>query len=388
MAFMKFKSVKFLFIGFAIFIVIFAAFKSSSNNDDKKSVETQIEKENEYKDSIRLGVSNFDTINPITTRNKQIISINQLIYEPLLEIDSEYKLSVCLAKEYAKTTATTYIVKVDNSVKWSNGISFSAEDVKYTIDLLKSTDNIFSENVKYISNVEAIDNSTVKISLSQEVPFFEYNLIFPIISKEYYAGEDFFSSQKFPIGTGKYKISSVSNSQIVLEKNSIYRYQERQNENIQKIDIFIYDEIGEVYNSFKMGNIDFMNTSSLEYGSYIGTIGYYIKEYKGREYDFLSCNCKDYIMSEKSVRQAISLAIDKENIVSTIYNNKYYESDYVLDYGSYIYNSNAANSSYNPEKAKEVLRNAGWVYSNNRWRKNGEILSFTITVNASNTRKM
>ena len=69
-------------------------------------------------------------------------------------------------------------------------------------------------------------------------------------------------------------------------------------------------------------------------------------------------------------------------------NNKYYKSDYVLDYGSYIYNSNSASSGYNPEKAKEVLKNAGWVYSNNKWRKNGAILSFTITVNASNTRKM
>ena len=388
MTFMKFKSVKFVFIGFVIFIVIFAAFKITSNNNDKKSVGTQETEGTEYKDSIRLGVSNFDTINPITTRNKQMISINQLVYEPLLELDSEYKLSLCLAKEYAKTAATTYILKVDNGVKWSSGTSFSANDVKFTVDLLKSVNNIYSENVKYISNVEAIDDSTVKISLSQEVPFFEYNLIFPIMSKEYYAGEDFFNSQKFPVGTGKYRISSVSDNQIVLEKNDSYRYQEKQNKNIKKIDIFIYDEIGEVYNSFKMGNIDLMNTSSLVYENYIGTIGYYTKEYKGREYDFLSCNCNDYLMKEKSVRQAISLAIDKENIISTIYNNKYYKSDYVLDYGSYIYTGNSASSGYNPEKAKEVLTNAGWVYSNNRWRKNGSILSFTITVNASNTRKM
>lgn len=385
---MKFKSVKFVFIGVVIFIVIFAAFKMTSNNDDKKSVETQGAGETQYKDSIRLGVSNFDTINPITTRNKQMISINQLVYEPLLELDSEYKLSLCLATEYAKTAATTYIVKVDNGVKWSSGTSFGAKDVKFTVDLLKSVDNIYSENVKYISNVEAIDDSTVKISLSQEVPFFEYNLIFPIMSQEYYAGEDFFTSEKFAVGTGKYKVSSVSSGQIVLERNDSYRYQEKQNKNIQKIDIFIYDEIGEVYNSFKMGNIDLMNTSSLVYEDYIGTIGYYTKEYKGREYDFLSCNCNDYLMKEKSVRQAISLAIDKENIVSTIYNNKYYKSDYVLDYGSYIYTGNSASSGYNPEKAKEILANSGWVYTNNRWRKNGTILSFTITVNASNTRKM
>lgn len=385
---MKFKSFKLICICIVVFIVIFIAFKITSKNEDKKSFETQVSEETVYKDNIRLGVSNFDTINPLTTRNKQLISINQLIYEPLLELDEEYKINICLATEYAKTAATTYIVKVDTTVKWSNGINFSAKDVKFTIDLLKQVNNIYSENVKNISKVEAIDDSTVKISLSQEVPFFEYNLIFPIMCQEYYEGEDFFTSNKFPIGTGKYKISSISNNQIVLEKNELYKYQDKQNKNIKNIDIFIYDEIGEVYNSLKMGNIDLINTSNVMYEDYIGTIGYYIKEYKGREYDFLSLNCNDYLMKEKSIRQAISLAIDKENIVSTIYNNKFYKSEYVLDYGSFIYNGNNTNLEYNPEKAKEILLKDGWVYSNNRWRKNGSILSFSIYVNASNARKM
>ena len=136
-----------------------------------------------------------------------------------------------------------------------------------------------------------------------------------------------------------------------------------------------------------MGNIDLINTSNLNYEDYIGTIGYYTKEYKGREYDYLSCNCNDYLMKEKSVRQAINLAIDKENIISTIYNNKYYKSDYVLDYGSYIYSSSTSNLYYNPEKAKEILINNGWVYTNNKWKKNGTILSFTISVNASNVKR-
>ena len=60
-------------------------------------------------------------------------------------------------------------------------MNFSAKDVKFTIDLLKSTDTIFSENVKNISSAEVIDDSTVKINLSEETYFFENNLIFPIM---------------------------------------------------------------------------------------------------------------------------------------------------------------------------------------------------------------
>ena len=357
------------------------------NYGKKQSVETQNAKEVTYQDNIRLGISNFDTINPLKTKNKQLMDIYQLIYEPLLVLDSRYKLNSCLATEYAKTSATTYIVKIDNSIKWSNGENLTAKDVKYTVDLLKSTENIYSENVKNIVSVEALDNNTIKFNLSEETYFFEYNLIFPIMCQSYYGNEDFYNSSKYPVGTGLYKISSVSENQIVLDKNENYRNEEKINKNVNKIYINIFSEIGEVYNSFKIGNIDVLNTSSLVYENYIGTMGYYVKEYKGRAYDFLSCNCNDYILSEKSVRQAINFAIDKENIISTIYNNKCYSSEYSLDYGSFVYTPNSVSSGYNPEKAKQVLSDAGWVYTNNKWRKNGRILSFTITVNSSNTQR-
>ena len=384
---MKFKNVKFIFIGFVILIVIFAIFHMTSKNEKKPSNDTQVASNVVYQDNLRLGISNFNTINPLLTKNKQLMDIEQLVYEPLLKLDSNYKLELCLATEYAKTSATTYIIKINNSIKWSNGSNLTSNDVKYTIELLKSVNNIFSDNVKNISSVEAIDNNTIKLNLSEETYMFEYNLIFPIMCKNYYKDDDFFKSEKYAIGTGPYKISSVSSNQIILEKNDNYSNEDKVNKNIQKIYVTIFSEMGEVYNSFKIGNIDVINTTSTLYEDYIGTIGYYTKEYKGRELDFLSFNCNDYLMKEKSVRQAINYAIDKDNIVSTIYNNKYYISEYVLDYGSYAYTSNLVSSGYNPEKAKEILNNNGWSYTSNRWRKNGRILTVTIAVSSSNSQR-
>lgn len=385
---MKFKNVRFIFVLFVLLIAIFAIVQVNSKNKKKTEKENvDVSSEVSYQDNIKLGISNVDTVNPITNRNKQLMDIYQLVYEPLLTLDAEYKLDLCLATEYAKTSATTYIVKVNNKIKWSDGSSFSAEDVVYTVGLLKSVDNIYSENVKNIENVEALDNSTLKFNLSEETYFFEYNLIFPIMSKDYYGTEDFFSSSKQPIGTGLYEISSISSDQIILKKNENYRDEEKQNKNINTIYVSIFSEMGEVYNSFKIGNIDIMTTSSTLYEDYIGTMGYYTKEYKGREYDFLSLNCNDYLLKEKSVRQAIGLAIDKDNIISTIYNNKFYTAQYPLDYGSYVYFQNNVSSGYNPEKAKEILSNNGWEYNNNRWRKNGNILTLTISVNASNVQR-
>ena len=368
--------------------VIGAALYITNKNQFSKKVVVINDEDVVYEESIRLGVSNFDTINPILTKNNVVININKLIYEPLFEVTSDYRLEGCLAKEFAKTSTTTYVVKINSSVKWSDGSSFSAKDVKYTINLIKSRDNIFSENVKNVESVDVIDSSTVKITLAEEVPFFEYNLTFPIMCEKYYDNEDFFTSSKKPIGTGRYKLESVGNNQIVITKNTEYRDEQLINDSINKIYVSIFSEIGEVYNSFKMGNIDVLNTSSSQYKNYIGTLGYYVKEYNGREFDFLCCNCNDNIMKDESVRQALSYAIDKDNIVSNVYNNDYYKSDYFLDYGNYLYSASYVDANYNIEKAKEILESGGWTYSNNVWRKNGWVLNLTIAVNSGNKKRV
>ena len=236
---MKFRYARFLCVlSIIIIIIVFTVNKISSKNNSNMNNE-QVTNDIIYYDTLKIGISSFDTVNPILTKNKEMININQLIYEPLVELDSEYKLNLVLAKEYAKTSATTYIVKINNDIKWSNNTEFSSEDVKYTIDLLKSTNNIYSENVKNILSVDVIDNATLKITLKEEMYFFEYNLIFPIMSKNHYEGENFFNSDKQPIGTGMYKISSITNEEIILEKNENYRNQDKINKNINKISITI-----------------------------------------------------------------------------------------------------------------------------------------------------
>lgn len=381
---MKLKKGRVILVLLIILMVIGLAVFITNKNKPKKNMQVGQEENTIYEDNIRFGVSNFDTINPILTNNRVMININQLVYEPLVEFDNTYKIKNCLAREIAKTSTNTYIVKIDNSIKWSDGSDFSANDVKYTIDIIKTRNNIFSENVKEIKEVSVIDDNTIKIALNNEIPFFEYNLTFPIMCQKHYAQEDFFSSSKTPIGTGKYKIESISNNQIILSKNTEYRNNQQVNEKIDKIYINIFNEIGEVYNSFKVGNVDMLSVSSTKYKNYIGTLGYYVKDYAGREYDFLSCNCTDNILKDKQVRQAICCVIDKDNIISNIYNNEYYKACYPLDYGNYLYSNNYIEDSYNVEKAKEILRNAGWKNSNNTWRKNGILLRINLSVNSSN----
>ena len=79
---------------------------------------------------------------------------------------------------------TTYLVKLKDNLKWEDGKSVTGSDVKFTIDTLKKGKSVYSDNVENIKSVEIIDGNTIRINLKKEEPFFEYNLIFPIISNE------------------------------------------------------------------------------------------------------------------------------------------------------------------------------------------------------------
>lgn len=390
---MKVNFVKYIFITIVISLIGFAIYfiYNKVGNEDENKVPEAIQ-EVQYSKEITIGISNYDNINPIVTNNKEIINISKLVFDPLISLDEEYKKELCLAKECAKINSSSYLIKINNDIKWSDGTNLKVEDVQFTINKLKEGNYVYSGNVSQISQVQLIDNSTIRIDLNKENDFFEYNLVFPILQESNYTNGDLSKYNGVPNGTGMYKITSIDSNKIVLEKNDNWSQKDK-NPKIEKINILLFSNIGDLYNSFKIGNIDIIHTSNINYEDYIGTLGYKVKEYKGRELDFLSLNCENEILSQKEVRKAISFAIDKSNIIQEVYNNKYYISDCVVDYGTYIYKKENVSLGYNTEQSKKILSEAGWTYRNNKWQKKNasgitKNLSFNLVVQANNEKRL
>ncbi len=138
---MKSNWIKYVFVIFIIILLIFAIYKIKKDEENKKQEElntaNQISKINE----IKLGIASLDTMNPILSNNKNVQDISKLIYEPLVNLTSNYKIEACLAKEWAKQSDNSYLIKLRENVRWTSGQSFTAEDVKFTIDRLKDTRN-------------------------------------------------------------------------------------------------------------------------------------------------------------------------------------------------------------------------------------------------------
>lgn len=393
---MKSNIIKYVFLVIIAVLLIFAVYKVNKGKDEKGSSSggANVSQPQEINREIRIAVAEFDNINPILSKNKNIQDVTKLIYEPLVNITHDYKAEPCLATEWAKADSNSYILKLRENVTWSDGSKFNSEDVRFTIDKLKEIASIYSYNVQYVIGVDVIDDNTVKIRLDRDIPFFEYNLTFPILSKSYYDGEDFSNTPKNnnPIGTGVFKIGEVTNSKIVLEKNDKWWNLSSKDSILEKVTININSSMAEVYNAFKMGNIDFVNTSNLNYTDYIGTLGYTTKEYSGREHGFIALNTKSGLLSDKEVRKAILSGIDKNNIIGNVFAGKYYTADFPLGYGSWLDNKDDKGSTYNASNVNKILEEDGWTLRRGNWQKTinrrTEKLVVSLLVKSSDTNRV
>ena len=236
-------------------------------------------------------------------------------------------------------------------------------------------------------------NAKLKLYASQNV----INMVSPLydkicdISEKYFLGGDIADVNKnlSIIGTGMFKIENIDNNVIQLVKNAEYWNKEK-SPMIDKIYVNIFSNMGEVYESFKNGNIDILNLNIINVEDYVGTIGYNKTEYKGREYTFIALNNGNDLLANSNIRKAISLAIDKNSIIASTLGVGYIPTNYILDYGNWLYNE-VEKETYNVDKAKSLLEQNGWELKNRVWQKTEnrqtKKLTFTLTVNGQDEKE-
>ena len=381
-----FAAVVVCLVGYIMYIIV----QNRSNVEDYSLDQTSTL--SNIQTDLRFSIAGLDTINPLLSKNRNVQEATKMIYDSLVTLNGNYKLEYCLAEEIAKTDDLTYVVKLRNGVLWEDRSNFTAEDVKFTIEQIKwgGFETIYSENVKYIDHVEVIDSNNLKIVLTEPVTFFEYNLTFPIMCQTYYQDEEFVTSEKRPIGTGMFKISEISSNVIKLVRNDYY-WNSNKKPMATEITINLCNTIGEAYTAFKNGELDILSVRISNVEDYIGLLGYDKIEYKARDFDFLSFNTTHELLSDPIVRKAVSLVIDKNNIVATALGKGYTPSNFSLDMGNWLYTKDM-NIATNTEEATQLLMNNGWSYLNGIWQKreNGTTrrLEFTLTVNANNDKRV
>ena len=383
--------IKYIFIFIVVIILLVAFWRviSDSNKVDNTSLD-QTSTINTIQKDLRFGIAQLDSINPIISHNRNVQELTKMIFEPLINLNENYKKEYCLAESVEKESDTSYKIILRKDIRWSDGKPFTAHDVKFTVDSIKrgDVDSIYKANLASVVGLNVEDDTTIRFELSGPVDYFEYYLTFPIMSSNYYEGTSILDPKKneMPIGTGMFKISNINGNIYYLDKNGDYWNKNRE-PLIEHILISCYSSMGEVYNAFKSGDLDLVISKTRNVEQYIGTIGYSKVEYKNRNYDFLVFNTAYSFLSDPQVRKAISLVIDRNNIVATSLGGGYSSSNFNLDMGHWLYTKDL-NISPNIDQARSILQQDGWNYTGNSWYKNGQRLEFTISVNNADAAKM
>ena len=129
---------------------------------------------------------------------------------------------------------TEVVIKLRNGIKWNDGVAFTADDIVFTINMLKANPTlIFASNVVDVTDVAAVDATTVKITLKAPDPRFVVNAFgvriwgaVRIVPKHIWDGQDpntfgnFDLAKGWPVWTGPYKLVKASASEFVFDRRS------------------------------------------------------------------------------------------------------------------------------------------------------------------------
>lgn len=182
-------------------------------------------------------VNIFDSFNPYIPNGEQgSYGINQICRECLFYANFEQgKIIPWLATKYEYNAGFTQLtLSLDPAARWNDGKPYTADDLLYTLDLLKQNTNFTGSSVvtKFVEAVSAPNANTVVITLKQANPRFHYNFIagiasdvIRIVPKHVWEKQDAGTFKNNPpVYTGPYVLDRVIPQQFmyIWKKNPTY----------------------------------------------------------------------------------------------------------------------------------------------------------------------
>ncbi|MCY6485664.1 ABC transporter substrate-binding protein [Clostridium aestuarii] len=290
------------------------------------------------------------------------------VYDGLLRYKKDStELEPSLATEWkVSDDGKVYTFKLREGVKFHDGTDFNAEAVKVSIERQlppKRTNDMPYASFTFgeVEKVEVVNDYSVKITLKEPYTPFLANLAMvlaaPIVSPtalEKYDGK----LMENPVGTGPFKFVKWDKGQsIVLEKNEDYWDEEK-----AKVDkaIFQFTKENSVRATQLMtGAVDIIDGVDPNDVAQIEKSGATIYKRPGMNINYMAFNCERAPFNDAKLREAISYAINREELVKFLYQG--YSSIANSQMPSFIpgFNDKVKPYEYNPEKAKTMLKELG-----------------------------
>ncbi|MBF0526624.1 MAG: peptide-binding protein, partial [Deltaproteobacteria bacterium] len=330
---------------------------------------------------------------PFLSSDSSSHGIAGLAYNGLIKYDKDLNMVGDLAESWdVSPDGLTITFHLRKNVKWQDGKPFTAEDVMatYRVIIDPKTPTPYAGDFQQVKTAEILDPYTFRVTYGQPFAPGLNSWGAAILPAHVISGTDITKSplSRQPMGTGPYRLKEwITGQKIVLTSNHDYF------EGRPYIDQYVYRIIPDMATMFlelKSGGVDQMGLTPLQYERQTDTPSFqdnYRKyRYLSFSYTYLGFNLLDPKFQDKRVRQAIAYAIDKQEIIDGVLLGLGKEATGPFKPGTWVYNPNVKKYPYDPEKAKQLLAEAGWKQTNSEGVlvKDGVPFEFTIITNQGN----
>lgn len=329
---------------------------------------------------INLGIYNIDTLNPLETKSENVKNIVNTIYEPLFAEDETKSAVPVLAKSFSVSGGGTQItVDLKDGVKWQDGTIFSAEDVAYTISKMCGSGGLYRKIGDKIRNFTAVGREQIIINFEKPEQNPELLLNFPIISRssKYTADADF-----VPMGTGAYKYSSKTSTEIVLVPNSVWH---GGNVSAKQISVKILKDKNAAAEAFNVNKLDAITSGELGVDVAAPKTNSRTESIVSDNMVFIGFNTKSVVTAPVNIRKAIGAIIDKKKILENDVYGHGKISDLSINPSSWAYQSKPENED---DYAENLITSEGYELNDGVYYKEEKPLYVRILVNADNEKRV
>ncbi|NQY95296.1 MAG: peptide ABC transporter substrate-binding protein [Campylobacteraceae bacterium] len=309
-------------------------------------------------------------LNPLLSSDSASSEITQWIFNGLLKYDKDGKIALDLASSYSFENNTKLIIKLRQDVLWHDGEKFTAKDVVFTYNAIINPKIFvtFSSNYEKVQSVKALDSYTIEVIYKE--PYFKAleAWLVGILPHHIYKNEKNMMTSvynKTPIGTNAYKLKSFQSGKDI----KLIAFDDYFNGRA-KIDEINYTFLPDPTTSFlmlKQRKLDVGKLTPLQIDRQIKkkfTKNYSIIEQPSLSYTYLGFNLNHKKFKNKKIREALSLAINRQELVDILFIGHGQVNNGPFLKGSFVYPEDTKDIVQNIQQAKQLLSEAGYDQSN------------------------
>ena len=335
-------------------------------------------------------IGNISTLNPLLAASEPEQAVSRLLFSSLYNYDATGALHTDLAESMTVKDDKVYTIKLRNAA-WHDGKKLTAEDVVYTINLIKNPQVRSPLRVNWLDiSARAIDDSTVEFMLPAVYAGFSHALTFPVIPKHILQTvspssmrEADFSSN--PVGSGPFAVKRVQTSEstsstdvVRMEPNTKYYGAVS---TLSRLELRAYGNESLLVKAVNSGEVSAASGLSLSAADNIKSKQYSTKHWLLNKGVYLLMNNRSQTLQDARVRRALRYATDTSSIRATVGDNVARLDTPILQ--SQIAQKLPAAPDYNLDKAKALLKEAGWTYNQGQWKgKDGRPLAVAVTTSS------